>query len=291
MPAFLRLLFLLVLAMLPIASYAEEKQPTVLVTIKPLHSLVSNLLEDIAQPELLIDGYQSPHTFTLRPSDAIKLEQADVVIWIGPTMETALRKLIDKRKTLTTIELSREGHLHSTRHNHHEDLHTDPHRWLNPVLAISDLKKIARAIAEQYPVHSLLLEQNYNRLKEKLTQLDNEIQAIFTNTKTISGLLYHDAWNYFLDRYGIETHGVINPGAHTQPGTRHLYELGQTIEKRHTRCLLIEPQFKPRYIDSLQDKYQLKTVVLDPLGSELPADSDSYFTIMRQITSAFAQCQ
>ena len=57
--------------------------PNVVATIKPLHSLVAGVMEGVGTPELLIEGAASPHGFSLRPSDAGKLESADLVFWIG----------------------------------------------------------------------------------------------------------------------------------------------------------------------------------------------------------------
>ncbi|MCW8962446.1 MAG: zinc ABC transporter substrate-binding protein, partial [Gammaproteobacteria bacterium] len=91
--------------------------------------------------------------------------------------------------------------------------------------------------------------------------------------------------------YGITTHGTINPNAHKQPGAHHLYDISQIIRDRHTQCLLIEPQFKPKYLGALQDKHKLRIVTLDPLAAKLPPGPDTYFQMMRDITKAFNQCR
>lgn len=282
MSLFSRIAFILILASFAAPSHAQQSgTPQVLVTIKPLHSLVSGLLEGITQPQLLLDGYQSPHTFQLKPSDIRKIDEAQVVIWIGPTMETALRRVLSRADKKLLIQLAE---------NDHDHLHEDPHRWLDPTLAKDDLEKIATALIENYPNRAVRINTNLQHLSQSLDQLDTSIRERFSTTKSVSALLYHDAWGYFQERYGITADGVINPGAHSQPGTRHLYELGQTIETKHTRCLLIEPQFQPRYVDSLQSKYQLESVTLDPLGAEIPAGPGAYFTLMQHIADAFAKC-
>jgi zinc transport system substrate-binding protein len=277
-------LLTLLLACICITAHAGET-PRVLVTIKPLHSIVSQLLNGISEPELLLQGYQSPHTFQLRPSDARKLNDSDVIIWVGPTMETGLLKTLRRMTRQTVIQLNEAHHGHAA-----DDLHADPHRWLDPHLTGQDAGHIARLFAERYPDHARQIDINYQQLAGKLRQLDQDIAKALPAGSMVSALLYHDAWKYFQDRYGITTHGIINPSAHGQPGARHLYEIGQVIEQQHTQCLLVEPQFKPRYLKSLQEKYDLRLVTLDPLAAELPAGPDNYFQMMKNITSAFAQC-
>jgi len=279
-------LLILLLAIFSTAAHTGDA-PRVLVTIKPVHSLVSQLLQGIGKPELLLDGYQSPHTFQLRPSDARKLTRADVIIWVGPTLETNLQKTLRQANGKVVIQLT-----HTEQRDHGTDhLHIDPHRWLDPVLAQADVTRIAESLHKLYPAHADRIRANSRQLVKKLQALDDEIRQHFSGQTAISAVLYHDAWHYFQRHYGITTHGIINPDAHKQPGARHLYNISQTIEDRHTQCLLVEPQFKPKYLGALQSKHKLRIVTLDPLAAELPAGPGSYFQMMRDITKAFSQCR
>ncbi len=283
MPVYLRLVILPVIVWCTLAVSAHSATPGVLVTMKPVHSLVDGLLDGIAEPQLLIDGYQSPHTFQLRPSDVNKIRQADIIIWIGPGMETALQRIINNQTSKLIIRLAEEEHPHT-------HLHGDQHRWLDPVMALHDARHISQLLRHHLPAHADTIEQNLAHLSNRLKRLDRDIRARFSGPQTVSALLYHDAWSRFLRRYQLRTHGVINPNAQTQPGTRHLYEIGKIIREQQTRCLLVEPQFRPDYIESLQKEHQLRNVVLDPLASELPAGPDAYFVMMRHIADAFVQC-
>lgn len=69
--------------------------PRVAATIKPIHSLVAAVMGDLGTPELIVDGGASPHTYSLRPSDASALEQADIVFWTGHGMELFLDEALD----------------------------------------------------------------------------------------------------------------------------------------------------------------------------------------------------
>ena len=326
-----------------------------LATIKPAHSLVAALLQDIAQPELLLDGYASPHTFQLRPGDADKISRADIVVWVGPTMETALRNILARgeRRGQLVIRLMddaesaaaerhddhgedrhdhdedrhgkddddghgddhdhhdehRDGHDedrhghdddHGEHHDEHHDdadgdahthLHEDPHRWLDPVLAAADMERVAAAIGAKHPELQTRLDRNLRRLQKRLGRLDRDIRARLAGRAVIPALAYHDAWGYFQSRYGIKLHGIMNPGAHGQPTARRLHALGEAVKTKQTRCMLIEPQFKPRYIAPFVREHGLDTVTLDPLGAELGRGPDLYFQLMRAVADGLGRCR
>lgn len=278
------ILFLFLLIPLPMLA---GEPPRVLVTIKPIHSLVSTLLTDIGQPELLLDGQLSPHQYALRPSDATRLAKADIIIWVGPTLESFMQKQLGKAANKIIIQLTASNNTASAL----DRIEIDPHRWLNPQLALHDVQYIADELIKHYPDHRATISSNLLHLSKRLNDLDNELKNLLPRKQTLSAVLYHDAWSYFMQHYQLSVHGIINPSAHQQPGARHLGEIMQTIETRKSRCLLTEPQFKPRYINTLKDKFQLKVFSVDPLGTDQAAGVDAYFNMMRTNANIFAQCQ
>jgi zinc transport system substrate-binding protein len=279
-------LILFLFFLIPLTSHAEV-QPRVLVTIKPVHSLVTALLTDIAVPDLLLDGHLSPHGYQLRPSDALKLTQADVIIWVGPTLEDFIQKQLKQVSGKTIIQLTDTHHAAAPL----TQLHLDPHRWLDPQLALVDTQHIAESLISQYPHLEPIISHNLKRLVDRLRNLDSELIGAFSDKHDISAMLYHDAWHYFTDHFHLNVHGIINPTAHQQPGARHLNKITETIKSRKTQCLLIEPQFQPRYINTLKKKYQLKILKIDPLAASQPPGTEAYFDMMRANTNAFMQCQ
>ena len=279
-------LILFLFFLIPLASHAEA-QPRVLVTIKPVHSLVTALLAGITEPDLLLDGRLSPHGYQLRPSDALKLTQADVIIWMGPTLEDFIQKQLRQISGKTIIQLTDTHHAAASL----AQLHTDPHRWLDPQLALVDIQHIAESLISQYPHLKAKISINLKRLVDRLRKLDSELINTFAGKREISAMLYHDAWHYFTDHFRLNVHGIINPVAHQQPGARHLNIIIETIESRKTQCLLVEPQFQPRYINTLKKKYQLKILKIDPLAASQPSGTEAYFDMMRANANAFVQCQ
>ena len=67
----------------------------VVASIKPIHSLASYLMDGVAKPDLIVDGYASPHGFAMKPSHAKMLQDADIVFWVGEDLENFLEKPLD----------------------------------------------------------------------------------------------------------------------------------------------------------------------------------------------------
>lgn len=133
-------LALLTTAALGAATVAARADETVAVvaSIKPIHSLVASVMAGVGTPDLLIRGGDSPHSYSLRPSDAAALERADVVFWVGEGMETFLGNAIDTiSEDADSVELGEvdglvllEARTGSTWDDHdhaHDDGHDDEH--------------------------------------------------------------------------------------------------------------------------------------------------------------------
>mgnify|MGYP006411782457 CR=1 FL=1 len=105
---------------------------TVITSIKPVHSLVSAVMKGIGSPSLLIDGADTPHTYSLRPSQARQLQDADLVFWIGPELETFLEKPIEAiASDALIVELLKTDGLikHKYRQRENFDVHShDEHK-------------------------------------------------------------------------------------------------------------------------------------------------------------------
>ncbi|MBB1250871.1 zinc ABC transporter substrate-binding protein [Rhizobium sp. G21] len=82
-------------SLLAFSALAAQAAPKVVVTIKPIHSLAASLMKGVGEPELLVDGVASPHTYQMKPSDASRLQEADVIFWVGHDMEKFMEKPLE----------------------------------------------------------------------------------------------------------------------------------------------------------------------------------------------------
>jgi len=287
--------------------------PRVVATIPPLHSLVAGVMQGIAVPDLLIAGGASPHNYSLRPSDARKLEQADLVVWIGPGMEVflteALPAIAAKAEILTVAEIPdvtllplRAGGLWSPHQDHdHDHAHdheqvagrpsdADMHLWLDPANARAIVAAVAQRLSEIDPARRDLYGANAQRLDGDLVTLDRELAARLAAVRTHPFVVFHDAFQYFERAYGLKGVGSVTLHPERPPGARRIAEIRDLLHARGADCVLREPQFKPDLIDTLIAGSEVNSGVLDPLGAEVTPGAEAYGTLMRGLAETLAAC-
>ncbi|MEQ9145836.1 MAG: zinc ABC transporter substrate-binding protein [Parvibaculaceae bacterium] len=294
-----------------VAARAEELK--VVATIKPVHSLVAAIMGTTGTPALLIDGGASPHTFSLKPSHARALAHADIVFWIGPVLEQFLEgplaNLAEQARSVPLLETSnvrdlpvRSGGVWETHDTHdaHGDEHgtapqdgpsaIDPHIWLDVGNAIALTGAIEEELTKAYPDLAATFAANAERLRDRLTALDREIEATVSPVSTTPYFVFHDAYQYYETRYGLAPLGAVTASPDIRPGARRLTDLRQTVEERGVVCVFAEPQFEPRLLNILVEDEKVRLALLDPLGSDIAAGPDHYADSMRALTASLVGC-
>ena len=289
---FLIRLFLLI-CLVP-AAMAKEA-PSVVVSVKPLHSVVASLMQGVAEPVLLLDGSQSPHHFQLSPSQVRDLSGADLVIWVGESLELPLRKVLAANvsanrvvELLESAEQADAKHHHEEHHQHHHDV--DPHIWLSFKLvrqAVSDVTARLIAIDSQ---NEWIYRKNADLFLLKLELLKVELQTLLGPVRETPYMVFHDAYGYFESEYGLNNVGIVTPSPERQPGAKHLHELKQTITSTKAVCIFTEPQFKPDLVRTLIEGTQVRSGVLDPLGASIETGPNAYFQLVEAMAASLVNC-
>jgi len=283
------------------AAAADIEGPRVVVSIKPLHSLVAGVMEGVGEPQLLIKGGGSPHGYVLRPSEARMLDKAQMVVWVGPALESFLVKplaiLGGQARQLELAEVltpqllplrkggAWERHDHGDKahagHHDHDLMDLDPHFWLDPRLAKRVVVKTAAALAAIDPAHRQRYQENADRLQERLDALNVELAAELAPVRNVPYVVFHDAYQYFEAAYGLNAVGSLTLDPERMPGAKRIEEIRQKILSLKARCLFSEPQFTSRLVGTVTEGTGAGTGVLDPLGSQLPQGPDCYFLLMQ----------
>jgi zinc transport system substrate-binding protein len=292
--------------------------PQVVVTLKPIHALVTGVMAGVETPYLLLSGGESPHSYSLRPSQLRKLHQADLLIWVGPSVETFLVKPLsslneNKSKILALFELDGLTRLKARRgenweihhHDHHdneahqldsklelqEPAHEfDQHIWLDPHNAKMMVMAIAQILSQLDAINAERYNSNANQLITQLEKLDQELQAQLAPVKTIPFLVFHDAYHYLENRYGLTAVGSISLSPATSPSAQHLHQLRHRIHSLQVRCVFSEPQFESALVATVIDGTSTRRGILDPLGADLKPGTTAYFTLLRQLADSLREC-
>ena len=301
--SFLFVIFIILALLVATTSFATTGEPNVVVSIKPIHSLVTGVMQGVAEPSLLIKGGGSPHGYVMRPSEARAMANADLVVWVGHSLEGFLEKplktLAKNARSLELLdELSEEllpfrsddewnddkdehGHGHD-HHNHGED-DANPHLWLNPKLAQKIVMQMAQALSEIDPDNKDRYASNAETLTKRLTELDESLSAKLAPVKEQPYIVFHDAYQYFEDAYHLNPVGTLTVDPERKPGAKRILEIREKIKSSGAVCVFSEPQFEPRLIATLTEGTKVRTGVLDPLGADLPVGAESYFLLMNNL--------
>ncbi len=309
----------------------------VVVSIKPIHSLASYLMEGVGTPNLIVDGYASPHGFAMKPSHAKMLQEADLIFWVGEGLENFLEKplksIAKKAEKIELLEIKglkklkfREknifdehddhGHKEDKHddHGHDDDGHTeddhddhdhdkdghkeddhddhgheghahgeyDPHIWLDPINAKVILNEMVEHLIENDEKNASIYKSNLDKALKDIDKLISDVKSELN--KEISFIVFHDAYQYFEERFNVSVLGAFTVNTDIMPGAEQLSEIREIIEHDKVSCIFSEPQFNPDIINTVAKDMKIKTGVLDPLGATLNPGKDLYFDLIIKIS-------
>ena len=303
-----------------------QAEVKVVTSIKPIHSLVSAVMVGVGEPSLLVKGAGSPHTYSLKPSQAKQLQEADLVFWMGHDLEAFLENSIESIATnaksvplmeahgLTKLEFREGGafedhadhddhkkdeHGHDDHDDHKKDDHghddhghaeTDPHVWLDPVNAKALVHEIEEALIETDPANAAAYEANAETMMARLDDLVAEIDTVLQPVKRRGYVVFHDAYQYFEARFGVSAVGSITVSPEVLPGAERVAKLQDKVRDLGATCVCSEPQFEPKLVATVTENTNAGTGVLDPLGTSINDGPDLYFTLIRNMAASLKGC-
>ncbi len=308
-------------------SLAAEREGVV-VSIKPLHSIVSAVMQGVGEPKLIVQGAGSEHVYSLKPSDAEAIEHAKVIFWAGPSMETFLDKPIDTlgegakvvalgdADGLTRLKFREGGPFEAHDHGHegHDHAHDDKkhdhaaeaseaghdhdhghgeydlHFWLDPQNGKVLATDIAKTLGASDPEHAAQYEKNARDYGEKIDALTREIASELEPVKDKPFIVFHDAYQYFENRFGVKAAGSITVSPEKAPGAARIKEIHDKIKSLGATCVFSEPQFEPKLVKTVIDGTEARTGILDPLGAELKDGPDLYPQLIRNLADSLKTC-
>jgi zinc transport system substrate-binding protein len=291
----------------------------VVTSIKPLHSLASYLMDGVGKPGLIVDGYASPHGFSMKPSHAKMLQNADLIFWVGEDLEGFLEKplksIAKKAEKIELMEIKglnvlkfRERNIfdehdhddHAKKEDDHDDHDDhdeheghahgeyDPHIWLDPINTKVILKEMTEHLIENDSKNASAYKGN---LDKALKDIDKLMINVMTElNKSTSSIVFHDAYQYFEERFNVNILGAFTVNTDVMPGAEQLAEIREIIEHDKVKCIFSEPQFNPDIIKAVAKDMNIKTGVVDPLGATLNPGKDLYFDLIRNMSASFKGC-
>lgn len=296
----------------------SAREPAVVATIPPVHSLVAAVMEGVGQPQRLLPPGASPHSYALKPSEALMLSRADVIFRVDPSLESFLNQPLESLPqgarvvTLASVpgterlptraggawDAVDDDHGHHEHEHEHEEDHggdhehgpIDGHSWLDPRNAAAWTSAIAEALSGADPAHAEAYAANARKARERLGALEQRLADRLAPVRGVPYLVFHDAYQYFEHRFGLNAAGAVTVSPDRAPGARRVAELRELVRTSGAACVFSEPQFEPRLVSVVIEDTPARTAVLDPLGAALPAGPDLYPTLLENLAEDLADC-
>jgi len=281
-----------------------QAEVKVLTSIKPLQLIAAAVQDGVAIPEVLLPPGASPHNYALRPSDVRKVQSVDLLYWIGPDMEGFLPRVLGGRslpsvavQDLPGLKLRHFGadnHSHADEADEHDHDHRpgslDAHLWLSPVNARVIADKMAADLSAADPANAQRYQSNAKAFDERLDALDQRLKKRLANVEGKPYFVFHEAFDYFEDAYGLKHAGVFAVAAEVQPGAQHVAAMRKRLQEVGKTCVFSEPPLRPRLAETLVAGLPVKLAELDALGGYTPATAQGYEQVLEKLSNDLAGC-
>lgn len=319
----MRYIIALLLTSTAMAGAARAEVPQVVTDIVPVQALAAAVMDGLGEPQVLLDGGASPHSFQMRPSQAAAVAGADLVIWVGPELTPWLDKAIDARADGAAVlgllaapgtalrpllagdaEVATgdgDDHDHGDgaqgdapaeadeEHDHHSG--TDPHAWLDPVNARAWVVVIAAELSRLDPENSARYGANAAKAIQAIDAADAAAHAALDPVKDRPFVAFHDAYGYFARAYGLTIAGTIAAGDAASPGAKHLADLQAQMQGAGPLCIFPEVQHDPKLVAQMAEAAGARIGgALDPEGAGVEPGPGAWAAILTGMADTIAAC-
>ena len=271
-----------------------QAAPNVVVSIKPIHSIVSSLMQGVGEPQLLLETNDSAHNFHIRPSQVSALESADLIVSINPKFEAGLANILSNFSNSSQLVISELNlaSFYTFREDAHQDKDSgyDYHLWLD----VNNTRAIARHLANRLieidAKNTSTYSSNLKALEAKLLQLHKNNQDQLAGLHTFNFANFSDTLQYFEKSYNLSQPIIITPYHGARLSINRVLNSKKKMRQQQTKCLLHTNEINVDQISVIIEGMSIKHNEISILGNELNSGPDQYFTLMKNLTLQIAQC-
>ena len=276
-----RLILTCLLAGIACISHAEPLR--VVSSIKPLQLLVSAIGGPAVDSRLLLPPDFSPHDARLKPSQWQMLENAELLVWVGPELERFLASAMERRSNVLGLQAAIG-----------ETDADDPHIWMSLAHVAAMAHQLRDRLGQLRPDEAARFSSNTRQFVARLQALGANFAEGLKQDLPHS-LLPHNGYSHFERQYGLVAGALLSESDEHLPGTAHLAALRSRLLKGEFDCVFREPQQSARLFDRLLSDVDVQVVPLDPMGVTLleadTANGAGFERYYRKLGEAFLACQ
>jgi len=285
--------------------------PRVAVDIPPVHALVAQVMAGMGAPDLIVAPGTSPHGYALRPSEARTLQDADLVVWVGPGLTPWLGAALPRIAagaeivTLQTHPATRtlplrnsadfgDGGTAGPGDGHDHDAArggtSDPHMWLDPANGRAWLGVIADALARLDPDNAARYGANAAAAQAALAALERELVMQLAAAPPPPFVVFHDGYQYLEAAFDLPAAGAIVLADGSDPSPARIAAIRAVVRDRGVRCAFVEPQLNAALVETVIAGTDAAIAQVDPLGAAQAPGPDLYGAVLRDIVAALVAC-
>ena len=260
-------------------SIKNTEKIKVAATIFPLYDIVRIVGGEKIDPILILPPGSSPHTYEVSPSQIKEVWGSKLFFTVGGEVDGVQTVELNQSLQLKQFGLSNSNHI-SLDEPAPGDIRAnmDPHTWLDPNNAVMIAKKVAIYLGEVDSINKIYYETNAQNFIQNLQNKDKEWQDKMQNLTKKELVVFHDAWGYFADHFGLHIAGAFEPFPGKSPTPQYLINLQTIIKKNNIKALFVEPQLSKEAINTFANDLKVKVDILDPLGGI--GERDSYISMI-----------
>ena len=277
----------------------ESDKLQVVTTFYPMYDFTKQVAQDDAEVSMLLEAGMEVHSFEPSSQMIAEIQDADVFIYNSPEMETWVPDVLASIDTsdmvvicasdaITLLEYEGEAHAHD--HESEEEganaghSHTvDPHVWLDPVLAQTEVSTIADGLAEADPDNAEDYLENAGIYNGKLNELDEAYRAAFEGTENRTFVTQHAAFAYLAARYDLNQISVTGLNAEVEPSAAALATLSDYVKANNISHIYFENNASSQTAETLAEEVGVELAVLSPLEGITEEDQkqgSDYISVM-----------
>ena len=250
----------------------------IFVSITPQKYFVERIGGNDVKVEVMVKPGESPATFNPNPKKMSRLANSKLYFSIGVPFERIwISRLKAIQPDLKFISLNQNLGLKIK--SGYSQNKKDPHIWLSPLLVKNMVTEIEVALSKEKPEREKIFKINHTALAQELDMLDQEIRDILANGKTRSFMVFHPAWSYFAEAYGLEQISIEHNGK--EPGPRSLQEIVNRGKKSNIKTIFVQKQFGLSVAKNIAKMIGATIQEMDPLA-------ENYFENMRKTAKAIS---
>jgi zinc/manganese transport system substrate-binding protein len=260
----------------------------VITTTEDLASITREVGGDKIKVESLSRGYQDPHFVEAKPSFVLKLNKADLLVVVGRELEIGWLPPLNTQARNAKVQPGADGYLDASLTAKILEIPTgqltramgdvhpqgNPHYWLDPDNGRRIAKAVQKKLSTMDPANAAYYVQREEDFERRLSAADKGWMAQMAPYKGTKIVTYHRSWPNFVDHFGLDVMGYVEPRPGIPPSPSHTLDLIKAMKEQGVKIILVEPYFDAKTPNSIARETGAKVLVLPPSVGGVPEAGD-----------------